>query len=192
MTYIEFIRADPVVVWELHIKFNIQVPFFKWITVLWHPLPSNNSDRACKRNIAFTYCTDLYSHAVVSSSTCKTSTEIKFLPGSMTLPAAYLTTICLPSKCFNVNWNPQSASTRPILWVMCRSCAALLYVCWHEKTGSVNIVIEVVFGQFKMTNICWKCNKLYHRTNRYCWQIKIIAPGSCAYTPCQSIVSPPH
>lgn len=129
---------------------------------------------------------------MVSPTICKTSTKIKFLPGSMTLPAAYLTTICLPSKCFNVNWNPQSASTRPILWVMCRSWASLLYVCWHEKTGSVNIVIEVVFGQFKMTNICWKCNKLYHRTNRYCWQIKIIAPGSCAYTPCQSIVSPPH
>lgn len=56
------------------------------------------------------------------------------VPGSMTLPAGYFTTICLPSKCFNINWKPHSASTRPILWVICRSLPSLLNV-WLQKNN---------------------------------------------------------
>lgn len=53
-------------------------------------------------------------------------------PGSMTLPAGYFTTICLPSKCLSMNWKPHSASTRPILWFMNRSFPSRLNV-WTKS-----------------------------------------------------------
>lgn len=47
------------------------------------------------------------------------------LPGSITFPGGYFTTIWRPSRCLNVNWNPHSASTSPILWVICKSLPSL-------------------------------------------------------------------
>lgn len=81
------------------------------------------------------------------------------LPGSMTLPAGYFTTSCLASKCFSVKWKPQSASTRPILWVMYKSLPSLLNVCWERFRFS-----------FLDKNSCdLSCHLSYHLSCDVCW-----------------------
>lgn len=49
MSYHKFLRADPVVVWELDFKLDVQISLLKGVSVLWHAFTSHHSDRAWRR-----------------------------------------------------------------------------------------------------------------------------------------------
>lgn len=142
--YLQLLWAQPVVVWELHFKLDKQVTLLEGVTVLGHSFSSNNSDWTCRGTKPPSENTN-YFHLIHQNSLSGYS------PGSMILPAGYFTTICLPSKCFNVKWNPQSASTRPILWVMCKSLPSLLYVCW-KSSKALNLLQENRSDKNQLTN----------------------------------------
>lgn len=75
VTYCKFLRADPVVVWKLDIKLNIQVSLLKRISVLWHALSSHHPDGAWKRcNVFLAYC---LTFSVLIDSVCFPSQSLK-------------------------------------------------------------------------------------------------------------------
>lgn len=49
MSYHKLLRADPVVLWELDIKLDVQITFLEGVSVLWHAFASHHPDRTWKR-----------------------------------------------------------------------------------------------------------------------------------------------